>query len=600
MTDTPPGVGPIDTSLVVVDTPNVVSSTVFLALRRLRTPLIVLILMYSTATLGLMVVPGVDAEGNRTEPLSFFHAFYFVSYTATTIGFGELPVPFSDAQRAWATVSIYLLVIGWSYAILVILGLVQDKAFQGAVSVNRFQRRVRRITEPFYLICGAGATGALVTRNLTRQNRQCVVIDLDDQRIQDLDLEDLPTDPPVLAADARVTQNLLMAGLLHPLCHGVMALTDDDEANLLIAIAARLLNAEYPILARATDPDIAQRLASFGTDHILNPFDQFAGELARSIAAPASYRLGELATAIPGAELPESYRPPRGAWIVCGFGRFGRVVTRELSLLGQPVTVLDARAHDLPGVRTIRAKTIRKPDLVAAGIEQAAGIVAATDSDAENLSIALAATRLQPRIFVVTRQNRAMDTPLFQAFHSDFSMVPTRMVAEEALAIVTTPLLTRFVRDVRQREEPWCEEVIQRLVEVGHQRIPLFWGVTLTPELAPAVAHELAAGRPMALSDLLRDPTDRDETLEVVPLLLVRDEQDELMPSLEAELQPGDRMLFAGNALCKRRMMLTVSNANVLRYVLTGREHPGGWLWQKLNEPPKASPDDTGVWRLLD
>ena len=37
--------------------------------------------------------------------MGFFDAFYFMSYTATTIGFGELPQAFNDAQRMWVTLS---------------------------------------------------------------------------------------------------------------------------------------------------------------------------------------------------------------------------------------------------------------------------------------------------------------------------------------------------------------------------------------------------------------------------------------------------------------------------------------------------------------
>ena len=74
------------------------SSAFFLVLRRMRAPIIVLIVIYAISIVGLTLVPGVDAEGKATPPLSFFHAFYFISYTATTIGFGEIPVAFSDAQ----------------------------------------------------------------------------------------------------------------------------------------------------------------------------------------------------------------------------------------------------------------------------------------------------------------------------------------------------------------------------------------------------------------------------------------------------------------------------------------------------------------------
>src|SRR5574343_460625 len=104
-------------------------SVIFLMLRRMRAPLIVLIAIYAISMLGLALIPGVDANGRPTPPMSFFHAFYFVSYTATTIGFGEIPVAFSDAQRLWVMVCIYLTVVGWSYSVVTLIALLQDKGF---------------------------------------------------------------------------------------------------------------------------------------------------------------------------------------------------------------------------------------------------------------------------------------------------------------------------------------------------------------------------------------------------------------------------------------------------------------------------------------
>lgn len=67
-------------------------NVLFIFLRRMRAPLITLIAAYAIALLGLVLMPGVDPEG-RPWRLSFFHAFYLLTYTATTTGFGELPVP---------------------------------------------------------------------------------------------------------------------------------------------------------------------------------------------------------------------------------------------------------------------------------------------------------------------------------------------------------------------------------------------------------------------------------------------------------------------------------------------------------------------------
>ena len=182
------------------------------ALRRMRAPLIVIVAVYAIAVLGLVLIPGIDTDGNPAPPMSFFHAFYFVSFTATTIGFGELPVPFSNGQRLWVTVCIYLAVFGWTYTILSLLALMQDKPLQQAVAVGRFRRAVRRIGEPFYILCGYGETGTLLARSLDQLHIRFVVLDISPERTEDLVVRGFDVDVPALTADVRKPETLLIAG----------------------------------------------------------------------------------------------------------------------------------------------------------------------------------------------------------------------------------------------------------------------------------------------------------------------------------------------------------------------------------------------------
>ena len=133
------------------------SATIFLILRRMRAPLIILITIFAVSVLGLTLIPGRDAAGNPWR-MGFFDAFYFMSYTATTIGFGEIPHPFTDAQRLWVMLTIYLTVIGWAYAIGSLLTLLQDRAFRHALALRAFTRKVARLREPFLLVAGYGQT----------------------------------------------------------------------------------------------------------------------------------------------------------------------------------------------------------------------------------------------------------------------------------------------------------------------------------------------------------------------------------------------------------------------------------------------------------
>ncbi|WP_153132072.1 potassium channel family protein [Dechloromonas hortensis] len=557
------------------------NSAFFLVLRRMRAPIILLIVIYGIAVIGLTLVPGVDADGKPAAPLSFFHAFYFISYTATTIGFGEIPNAFSDAQRLWVTICIYLTVVGWSYSVVTLIALLQDKGFQNTLTTNRFARRVRRLKEPFYLISGCGETGNLICRSFDHIGQAFVVLEKDELRVQELDLQDFKTDTPALAADARQPDNLLLAGLTHPKCRGVLAVTNDEEANLAIAIAVRLLNPAIPVIARARTPSVKANMASFGTDHIISPYERFAEQLALAVTAPERFRLIELLTSLPETPIPEPHRPPAGHWILCGYGRFGHALAERLQQTGIRLTIIDPGAPDadcsIVGDGT-EASTLRQ-----AGIATASGIIAGSDNDVNNLSIAVTASELKPSLFVVTRQNHAANSALFQAYGADFTMVPSRIVAQEAIAILTTPLLARFLAALDSQDESWSRALVERLQALCDGRTPTLWGSRLNASEAPAAWQALMHERTIRLGDLLRDGTERSRPLAAVVLLIERNEACHLLPDAEFKLLAGDQLLLASPLDARRNLELTLQNANELDYVLSGRESSGSWLWQRLS-----------------
>jgi len=105
-------------------------------------------------------------------------------------------------------------VTGWAYLLGSLLGMLQDKGFQAAIVAARFRRAVRRLREPFYLLCGLGETGMTIARSLDVMGYRFVVLDSDERRIQELDLEEFTADPPAFVGDATSPDILTMAGLL--------------------------------------------------------------------------------------------------------------------------------------------------------------------------------------------------------------------------------------------------------------------------------------------------------------------------------------------------------------------------------------------------
>ena len=120
-----------------------------------------------------------------------------MSYTATTIGFGEVPHPFSYAQRLWMTVSIYITVIGWAYTLGSVFALARHPAFRIALGRYRFEARVRRMTDPFFVVCGYGQSGRKLVAALDEIGFGTVVLESDPDRARaHLELELREHHPP--------------------------------------------------------------------------------------------------------------------------------------------------------------------------------------------------------------------------------------------------------------------------------------------------------------------------------------------------------------------------------------------------------------------
>jgi voltage-gated potassium channel len=557
------------------------SATIFLVLRRMRAPLITLILIFAVSVLGLSLIPGQDDAGHAVR-MSIFHSFYVMSYTATTIGFGELPYPFTDAQRLWVTGTIYLTVVGWAYAISALLSLLQDRAFRSALALQRFSRKVHRLREPFLLIAGYGQTGELLGRSFDELGRRFTVLDLHDARIDALDLDELRADVPGLVGDARNPHDLEVAGLRHPFCEAVLALTDDDEANLAVTMTAALLRPELTVVARTTSAVVAERMGSFGSPTVINPFDRFGDHLRLALHSPAAYQLMNWLESGPGAEMPpRGSAPAPGRWVVCGYGRFGRHFTADLRAEGLDVTIVEPQPGDDADPALIVGDESDPAVMARTDLPGAVGFVAGTDNDTTNLALVAAARRVNPELFVVARQNQPTSAALFAAMNVDALLVPTEMVAHEVYARLSTPLLWRFVRELPGRDDRWAAALTDRLTEHCGTRLGALWKVRLNRAEAPSVGRWLEHGA-LTVGDLLRSPDDRAERLPAVPLLLLRGADSVLAPDDEHVLRPDDELLLAGRPVARRALEKSLMIEGVPEYLISGRRVPSSWVWRRL------------------
>lgn len=538
------------------------TDAVFLVLRRMRTPLVVVVSVFALMTFGLSLMPGTDENPER---LSVFDSFYVISYTGLTIGYGEVPHAFSYPQRMWVTLTIYVAVIAWTYSIAALLALAGDQTFRQAISLQRFSRRVRRVQTPFVLVVGYGQAGEAVCRALEDQGREFVVIDADSQRIQQLALDGYSRDHAGFAASGRDPRILGLAGLGHDMCEAVLALTDNDETNLSVVMSVNLLRPELMVIARCSDRQHAQQMHDFAADVIINPFDRYGAYLVMALRRPSGFRLASWLMSPRGSELPDRLEHlTDGHWVVCADGTFGFEVTRDLESAGLDVLLVDPAEG--------------RPD-----VSGAVGFIAGAESDIINMANAAHARIENDELFIAVRQNSTVNEAPLRAFDPDSVFVPTDLLAREAVARITSPNYWSFIDHVLHEDDEWDSRVMDEIVAAVGDETPVSARIDLDFTHAPAAVRWMLSEK-LTVGDLLRDPDDREVRLAAYPAVLVRNGRRTFTPAMDVPLQEGDTLLLLGREHDLGLVQATLFHDSAIEYVAAGRDVATAWVFREVQK----------------
>lgn len=551
------------------------NEVVYLILRQMRRPALILLVAYSVAMLGISLIPTINSEGEPSY-LTLFQAFYWVSYTATTIGYGEMPQPFSEWQRMWVALSIYYTVPAWFYAIGKVIALLQDPTFQHALSESRFARQVAKQRHKFCIVCGFGEAGQRLVHLLLNAGYQCIVIDKDPVRISRMALDPVMHSVLAINGDAFSVELLLKAGVQSPHCRAVIAITDSEAVNIKVALAARLLTTDqtrFQIICRTYTRAGSANAKSFDTDAVINTNQIFALRLITALRRPA---IAELVTRLqgrPGDRHESPPQPPGGHWIICGNDALGKTLKRFLDYEGVDCTMIDPGLPSAPG--QVRGLGTEAVTLREARIDRAQAIVAAYKSDSDNLSIAVTAKGMHPSLFVVGKQNHSADQRLFAVAGFDRVMAEADLIVSEVFPRIAQSLLSRFMKVLWHQDDAWGQRLLQRITQLTGEHNPHHFVLKVDTQRAPAIMNEMQSGRLLRLQSLWMLPNDPQTANDAIPLLLLRNQQEIVLPNAATSLQAGDQVLI----LYHReeigwRMQRAARDENELYYATHGRDKP--------------------------
>ena len=141
----------------------------------------------------------------------------------------------------------------------------------------------------------------------------------------------------------------------------------------------------------------------------------------------------------------------RNHYIVCGFGRIGKVICQILKENNRPFVVIEKDANEIRSIEehgyiALAGEAADDEILLAAGIKEARGMIAVVSSDADNVFITLTARGLNPGLFILARSSGApgADTKLQRAGASKV-ISPYYIGARRMAQLVVRPTVIDFI-----------------------------------------------------------------------------------------------------------------------------------------------------------
>ena len=136
--------------------------------------------------------------------------------------------------------------------------------------------------------------------------------------------------------------------------------------------------------------------------------------------------------------------------IICGFGRLGRTLARELKRRALPMIVIDLDAtviekcHEL-GIPALQGNAADERVLAEAGIGRAKSLVAAANSDAENVFIVLTARGLHPDLQIITRCNSEASVAKLEKAGANTVISPYATAGQRIAQMLAHPNVISFL-----------------------------------------------------------------------------------------------------------------------------------------------------------
>jgi voltage-gated potassium channel len=199
-------------------------------------------------------------------------AAYMSTLALTTVGFTS-DVELTSGARLF-TMSIAVLGVILTLALVAVVTSTITEGRIGHTSRRkRMDNRIAQLRDHF-IVAAYGRVGRAVTREFEAEGAPFVVIDRDEELSDQL----LRDGVQYLIGDPTSEDVLRSAGVER--ARGLISAVDSDADNVFITLTARSINPELFIIARASEPQTAERLYKAGANRVVSPYVSSGQQMA--------------------------------------------------------------------------------------------------------------------------------------------------------------------------------------------------------------------------------------------------------------------------------------------------------------------------------
>jgi voltage-gated potassium channel len=237
-------------------------------IKSLIKPIFLITIFIVLASIGYIVIEGYT-------PLD---GLYMTIISITTVGYGEIE-PLSSIGRIY---TIVVILVGFTLAGYTV-STISEKFIESILTLDKRRKKMIKLISDLsehYIVCGYGRIGKIIVEELSKANKDIVIIENNKDYYEEL----LRTDKVFLIGDATDDELLMEAGISR--AKGLIAALPKDTENLFVTLTAKQLNPKLHIITRANEERSIKKFLRAGANKVFSPYTIGAMRMAKAILKP--------------------------------------------------------------------------------------------------------------------------------------------------------------------------------------------------------------------------------------------------------------------------------------------------------------------------